>query len=86
MVRKEIMSVCSFIVVVVCFFFRTMVVGFGQVPKDTYSSVIIITILVGVGVPVVLVFLGGIYVFIKKKPWQNVQRLISRSGRGYTRL
>ena len=66
--------------------FRTMVIGYGQVPKDSYSSVIIITIIVGVGVPAVLVILGGIYVFIRKKPWQNVQRLINRSGRGYTRL
>lgn len=62
-------------------------VGTGEVPKDTFSLVVIITIIVGVGIPVALVLLGGVYVFIRKKPWQNVQRWInSKSGRGYSRL
>lgn len=69
------------------FLFRTVVAGYGIVPVDTLSSVIIITIIVGVGIPAALVVVGGIYVFIRKKPWQNVQRFInSRSGRGYSRL
>ena len=71
----------------VSFVHRTVVAGYGDVPKDSVSVVIIITIVVGVGIPIVLVLLGGVYVFIKKRPWQNVHRIInSRRGRGYSRL
>jgi hypothetical protein len=66
---------------------RTVAVGYGDAPKDGFSFVIIITIIVGVGIPIVLVILGGIYVFVRKRPWQNVHRFVnSRRRRGYTRL
>lgn len=66
---------------------RTVVAGYGDVPKDGFSAVIIITIIVGVGVPALLVVLGGVYVFIKKRPWQNIHRFVnSKRGRGYSRL
>ncbi len=62
-------------------------VGHGTVPHDSLSPVVIITILVGVGVPAVLILLGGVYVFIKKKPWDNVRRIVSgTSAEGYSKL
>ena len=57
---------------------RTAVVGFGRVPTDTISIEVIIIIIVALGIPAILVFLGGFYVTYKKKPWQNV-------GRGFRR-
>ena len=67
---------------------RTLVVGYGKVPSDTFSATVIITIIVGLGIPGALVIVGGIYVFIKKKPWQNASRMLAKArGRGgYTTL
>lgn len=51
--------------------------------------VVIITIIVGLGIPAVLVLLGAVYVVIRKKPWQNVQRMaakVSGSQGGYSKL
>ena len=54
-------------------------VGYGQVPHDGLSFTVIITIIVGLGIPGALVILGGVYVFIKKKPWQNVGKMIAKA-------
>ncbi len=51
--------------------------------------VVIITIAVGLGIPALLVLLGGTYVVIRKKPWQNVQRMaakVSGTQEGYSKL
>ena len=71
-----------------CFIFpcRTALIGYGTAPSDSVSLAIIITIAVGLGVPALFVVLGAIYVVYKKKPWENVQKLVSRSGNGYTRV
>ena len=56
-------------------------------PKDRFSAEVIITILVGLGVPAALVVVAGVYVFIKKKPWKKIQGWINnKSGRGYSRI
>lgn len=61
--------------------------GYGQVPQDELSLQVIIAILVGLGVPVIFIFIAAIYVIYKKKPWENVkQRLSHSSRRGYERL
>ena len=52
--------------------------GFGKVPRDTISTVVIIIIAVALGVPALLIFIGSFYVTYKKKPWQNVTRGIER--------
>lgn len=66
---------------------RTVVTGYGDAPEDQFSLMVIITIVVGVGIPIALVILGGVYVFVRKRPWQNVQRWMnSKRGRGYSRL
>ena len=65
-----------------------MVVGYGKVPVDMISTTVIIIIIVGLGIPGALIIVGGVYVFIKKKPWQNASRMIAKArGRGgYTSL
>lgn len=60
------------------------VVGFGDVQFDQISFVIIITIIVGFGVPLVVVLFGGVYVFFKKKPWQNAARLFAKLSQRQT--
>ena len=53
--------------------------GYGIVPQDELSLQVIIAILVGLGVPVIFIFIGAIYVIYKKKPWENVkQRWLAR--------
>ena len=64
-------------------------VGYGEVPEDNISMIVIITIIVGLGIPALLVLVGAVYVVIKKKPWQNVKRVVSRATGtqgGYTKL
>ncbi len=71
------------------FLCRTSIIGYGKVPEDSISSVVIITIIVGLGIPAVLVLLGFIYVVISKKPWQNAQRMatkVSGTQGGYSTL
>ena len=51
---------------------------------DQISFVIIITIIVGFGVPLVVVLFGGVYVFFKKKPWQNAARLFAKLSQRQT--
>ena len=67
---------------------RTSVVGYGSVPTDAISYIVIVTIIVGLGIPAALILVGAVYMFIRKKPWQNVRRLMSKSNqRGtYTKL
>lgn len=53
-------------------------IGYGKPPADAISTVVIIIISVGLGLPVVLILLGGIYVCAKKKdpkekPLRNIQ-------------
>ena len=60
--------------------------GYGIVPQDELSLQVIIAILVGLGIPVIFIFIGAIYVIYKKKPWESVkQRLSARRG-DYERL
>ena len=56
---------------------RTAVIGTGRVPKEKYSFVVILTIGVGLGIPGCLVLLTVVFVFIKKRPWENLTRLVS---------
>ena len=53
-------------------------VGYGRVPKDTISIEVIIIIIVALGIPALLIFLGSFYVTYKKKPWQSIARGIRR--------
>ena len=48
-----------------CYFFRTFNVGYGQPPAEKVSLMIIIVISVGLGIPVILVIMGGIYICIR---------------------
>ena len=66
---------------------RTAVVGYGEVPHDQLSMLVIITIFLGLGIPVVVILAGGGYVFYRRKPWQNVVRWVKTRGRsGYVAL
>ena len=59
--------------------------GFGEPPQDTISIVIIITIAVGLGVPALLIGVGGVYIFIRRKPWKYIY-VWYNTKRGYTKV
>lgn len=63
----------------------TGMLGFGEPPQDTISIVVIITIAVGLGVPALLIGLGGVYIFIRRKPWKHVY-VWYNTKRGYTKV
>jgi hypothetical protein len=53
----------------------TCLMGFGKVPQDHISIGVIITIIVGLGVPAALILLGSVFVVVKKKPWDNFKKI-----------
>ena len=65
---------------------RTGILGFGEPPEDNISSVVWITIFVGLGLPAVITVLGGIYLIIRKKPWKKVMKLVRSNRDGYQAL
>lgn len=48
-------------------FFRTASIGYGQPPVESVSLLVIIVIAAGLGIPVIIILLGGIYVCIKRR-------------------
>ena len=67
---------------------RTVVAGYGEVPHDSLSMLVVITIILGLGIPVVVVLVGGGYVVYRRRPWQSVVRWVTetRARRGYTTI
>ena len=57
--------------------------GFGKPPQDSISFVVILTICIGLGVPALLIGLGGVFLFIRRKPWQ---RFTSKASIAYSKL
>lgn len=47
--------------------FRTMLVGVGSPPVDSFSPLVVTIMAVGLGTPVVLLLLGGVWVCVKKR-------------------
>lgn len=62
---------------------RTGLLGFGTPPMDKVSTVVWVSIFVGIGVPAVISLLGGIYVIIRKKPWTKIKSLRRHNRDGY---
>uniref|UniRef100_A0A1X7SG76 Uncharacterized protein n=1 Tax=Amphimedon queenslandica TaxID=400682 RepID=A0A1X7SG76_AMPQE len=54
--------------------------GYGNVPYDKISMIVISTIAVGLGIPLLLIIFGSIYVAFKKKVWQKCSKT------GYTKM
>lgn len=46
---------------------RSAAIGFGAPPVDTISMTVIITISAGLGLPVVILILGGVYTCVRKR-------------------
>lgn len=46
---------------------RTASVGYGTAPVEAISTTVIIIIAAGLGIPVVIIIFGGIYVCIRKR-------------------
>ena len=67
---------------------RTAVVGHGNPPKEEVSIAVIIIISLGLGIPMLLVLAGGVYVVIRKKPWETVMQWSAslQRKRGYVRV
>ena len=68
----------TFVMIWLKYIYRSGSIGYGKPPADAISTVVIIIISVGLGLPVVLILAGGIYVCAKKKdptakPLRNVQ-------------
>uniref|UniRef100_A0A8C1UZV1 Glycosylated lysosomal membrane protein n=1 Tax=Cyprinus carpio TaxID=7962 RepID=A0A8C1UZV1_CYPCA len=45
----------------------TVLVGMGEPPADSFSTLIIIIITVGLGTPLVIIIVGGVFVWIRKR-------------------
>lgn len=45
----------------------TVLVGLGEPPADSFSTLIIIIIAVGLGIPLVIIIVGGLFVWIRKR-------------------
>lgn len=58
---------------------RSGSIGYGVPPSDTVSTLVIIIISAGLGIPVIIIIFGGIFICIKKKnakpdkPLGNIQ-------------
>ena len=48
--------------------------GYGDVPEDKISLIVITTIAVGLGIPLILIIFGSMYVAVKKKFWEKCKR------------
>ena len=48
--------------------------GYGDVPEDKISLIVIITIAVGLGIPLILIIFGSVYVAVKKKFWEKCKK------------
>ena len=48
-------------------FCRTGSIGLGKPPNDSVSSLVMAVIFAGLGVPVVLILFGGLFICIKKR-------------------
>ena len=48
-------------------FCRTASIGHGKPPNDSVSSLVMAVIFAGLGVPVVLILFGGLFICIKKR-------------------
>lgn len=49
----------------------TVLVGLGDPPADSFSTLIIIIITVGLGTPLVIIIVGGVFVWLRKKRSQS---------------
>lgn len=51
-----------------CFlYFRTASIGYGTPPIDKVSTLVVVVISVGLGIPVIIILCGGLFVFFKKR-------------------
>lgn len=64
-------------------FFRSATVGYGIPPQDKVSLMVIIIISVGLGIPVVIIIFGGIYVCAKRRKELKVKHMHTFSGSSY---
>ncbi|KAH3833721.1 glycosylated lysosomal membrane protein-like [Dreissena polymorpha] len=61
-------------------------IGHGKPPEDSVSVVVLIIILAGLGVPVLIIIFGGVYVCIKKRRRNTARQLVSVQSNGYQPL
>lgn len=58
-------------------------IGYGEPPQDSVSTIVIIIISAGLGIPVVLILFGGIFVCIKKRSAKSDKPLLNVQSNGY---
>lgn len=46
--------------------FRTFVIGYGSAPPERVSFIVIIIACIGMGIPLILLIAGGVYLAIKR--------------------
>ena len=54
-------------------YYRTISIGYGTPPDEKVSLTIIIIISAGLGIPLIIILFGGVYVGIKKKLSKDVE-------------
>lgn len=58
-------------------------VGYGVPPQDSVSTIVLIIISAGLGIPVVIIIFGGIFVCIKKRTAKPDKPLLNVQSNGY---
>lgn len=61
------LSVPNFLILLYLTFSRTLLIGSGSPPADFLSPLVIVMMAIGLGVPLLLLMVGGVYVCIRKR-------------------
>lgn len=48
------------------FFCRTFIAGYGSPPVEQFSNFVIMIIVIGMGLPIIILFIGALYMAIRK--------------------
>lgn len=65
---------------------RSASIGYGAPPADSVSTLVIIIISAGLGIPVIIIIFGGVFVCIKRRKNKDPRPLQSVNGNSYQPL
>lgn len=59
-------------------FFRTFLIGYGTPPDEQFSYLVIMIISIGLGLPLIILLVIGLYLCISKLPKRNSETYLSQ--------
>lgn len=68
LIKIQIGSVIQNMLLIYLFYssYRTFVIGYGSAPPERVSIIVIIIACIGMGIPLILLIAGGVYLAIKR--------------------